>query len=130
MSGKIFNGVHLVEKENVYISENALIKPGVVLDASNGPIYIDKNVNIFPNAVIEGPVYIGENSQIKSCATIYENVSIGSTCKVGGEIDNSVFLPFSNKQHAGFIGHAYIGSWVNIGADTNCSRFKKQLWIY
>ncbi|HZW37909.1 MAG TPA: hypothetical protein VFF33_01275 [Ignavibacteriaceae bacterium] len=33
-------------------------------------------------------------------------------------------LPYTNKQHAGFIGHAYLGSWVNIGADTNCSDLK------
>ncbi|MEJ2614652.1 MAG: putative sugar nucleotidyl transferase [Ignavibacteriaceae bacterium] len=121
---KNFEGVHLIEKDNVYIGEGSTLKPGVVLDASNGPVYIGKNVNILPNAVIEGPVYIGDNSKIKSCATIYENVSIGSTCKIGGEVEDSVFLPLSNKQHSGFIGHAYIGSWVNIGADTNCSDLK------
>ena len=124
LNGKIFDGVHIVEKEKIYIDEGAIIKPGVVLDASNGPIYIGKNVNIFPNVAIEGPVYIGENSKIKSCGTIYENVSIGNTCKIGGEVEDAIFLPLSNKQHSGFIGHAYIGSWVNIGADTNCSDLK------
>ncbi|MFZ0456323.1 MAG: putative sugar nucleotidyl transferase [Ignavibacteriaceae bacterium] len=124
LNRKNFDGVHLIEKDNIYISEGANLKPGVVLDASNGPVYIGKNVNILPNAVIEGPSFIDENSKIKSCATIYANVSIGNTCKVGGEIENSVFLPLSNKQHSGFIGHAYIGSWVNIGADTNCSDLK------
>lgn len=124
LNRKNFEGVHLIEKDNVYIGEGSTLKPGVVLDASNGPVYIGKNVNILPNAVIEGPVYIGDNSKIKSCATIYENVSIGSTCKIGGEVEDSVFLPLSNKQHSGFIGHAYIGSWVNIGADTNCSDLK------
>jgi UDP-N-acetylglucosamine diphosphorylase/glucosamine-1-phosphate N-acetyltransferase len=122
--GKIYDGVHLVEKDNIFIAEGSNIKPGVVLDASNGPIYIDKNVKVFPNAVIEGPIYIGENSQIKSGATIYENVTIGQTCKIGGEVEDAIFLPFSNKQHSGFIGHAYVGSWVNIGADTNCSDLK------
>ncbi len=124
LHGKIFDGAHFIEKDNIYIDEGTHVKPGAVLDASNGPVYIDKNVNIYPNAVILGPVYIGENSKIKSCATIYENVTIGHTCKVGGEIENSIFLPLSNKQHSGFIGHAYIGSWVNIGADTNCSDLK------
>ena len=124
LQGKIFEGVHLVEKNNIFIAEGGSIKPGVVLDASEGPIYIDRNVKVFPNAVIEGPVYIGENSQIKSSATIYENVTIGNTCKIGGEVEETVFLPFSNKQHSGFIGHAYLGSWVNIGADTNCSDLK------
>jgi UDP-N-acetylglucosamine diphosphorylase / glucose-1-phosphate thymidylyltransferase / UDP-N-acetylgalactosamine diphosphorylase / glucosamine-1-phosphate N-acetyltransferase / galactosamine-1-phosphate N-acetyltransferase len=124
LKGKIYEGVHLVGKENIYIEEGAQIKPGCVLDASEGPIYIDRNVVIFPNAVIEGPVYIGEDSKIKSGAAIYQNVSIGKICKVGGEIEDSVMLPYSNKQHAGFIGHAYLGSWVNLGADTNCSDLK------
>jgi len=124
LRGKIFDGVHLIEKENIFVDEGVIIKPGVVLDASIGPIYIDKNTRIYPNAVIEGPVYIGENSQVKSCAIVYDNSTIAQTCKVGGEIENTIFLPFSNKQHAGFIGHAYIGSWVNIGADTNCSDLK------
>ena len=124
LNKEIFDGVHLIENDNIYIDEGVIIKPGVVLDASDGPIYIGKNVKIFPNAFIEGPAYIGENTKIKSGATIYANVAIGKTCKVGGEIEDSIFLPFSNKQHSGFIGHAYIGSWVNIGADTNCSDLK------
>jgi len=114
-------GVNFVNPEQVYISKNVVIKPGVVLDASKGPIYLDKDVVIFPNAVIEGPVYIGESSKVKSCATIYENVSVGKLCKVGGEIEDSIIMSYSNKQHSGFLGHSYLGSWVNLGADTNCS---------
>ncbi len=124
ISGKISDGVHFVEKENIIIEEGAQIKPGVVIDASEGPVFIGKNSIIFPNAVIEGPAYIGESSLIKSCSTIYKNVSIGKLCKIGGEVENLVFLPYSNKQHAGYLGHSYIGSWVNIGADTNCSDLK------
>ncbi len=116
-----YAGVHFTKPEQVFINDNVDIKPGVVLDASKGPIYLDKDVIIFPNAVIEGPVYIGESSKIKSCATIYENVSVGKVCKVGGEIEDSIIMSYSNKQHSGFLGHSYLGSWVNIGADTNCS---------
>lgn len=121
---KIYDGAHLIGKENIFIGSGSIIKPGVVLDASNGPIIIQEEVEIFPNAVIEGPVFIGKKSKIKSCASIYENVSIGHTCKVGGEVEESIILPYSNKQHAGFIGHSYLGSWVNLGADTNCSDLK------
>ena len=122
--GKVYEGAHLIEKENIFIAEGAQIKPGAVLDASPGPIYLDENSVIFPNAVIEGPVYVGKSSQVKSCARIYENVSIGKVCKVGGEVEDSIISPFTNKQHSGFLGHAYLGSWVNIGADTNCSDLK------
>lgn len=124
IAGKINDGVHLVEKENIFIDQGAEIKPGVVIDASEGPVYIDKNAKIFSNAVIEGAVYVGESTQVKSCARIYENVSIGKVCKVGGEVEDSIILPYANKQHSGFLGHAYLGSWVNIAADTNCSDLK------
>jgi UDP-N-acetylglucosamine diphosphorylase/glucosamine-1-phosphate N-acetyltransferase len=124
ISGKVYEGVHLVNKKEIIIEKGAVVKPGVVIDASGGPVYIDKNAHIFPNAVIEGPVYIGELSSVKSGASINENTSIGSVCKVGGEIECSIIMPFSNKQHPGFLGHSYLGSWINIGADTNNSDLK------
>ncbi|MGE5498798.1 MAG: GlmU family protein [Syntrophothermus sp.] len=122
--GKVYPGAHLLGKENIFIDSGAEIKPGAVLDAEKGPIYIDKNAVIAANAVIEDGVYIGEGSQVKSCARIYDNVSIGKICKVGGEVEDTIILPYTNKQHSGFMGHAYLGSWVNIGADTNCSDLK------
>ena len=118
---KKYAGVNFVNKKNIFIGKNVDIKPGVVLDASTGPIFIEKNVTIFPNAVIQGPFYIGESSKIKSCATIYPNVSIGKVCKVGGEVEDTIIHPYSNKQHSGFLGHSYLGSWINLGADTNNS---------
>ncbi|HEX3073583.1 MAG TPA: GlmU family protein [Ignavibacteriales bacterium] len=124
VKGTVNDGAWLLEKSCIYIEEGALIKPGVVLDATNGPIYIDKNAVVYPNAVVEAGVYLGESSQIKSCARIYSNVSIGKVCKVGGEVEDTIILPYTNKQHSGFLGHAYLGSWVNLGADTNCSDLK------
>ena len=121
---KVFERVSFINPEKIFIKKNANIKPGVVIDATNGTVYIDENAFIYPNAVIEGPVYIGKDSKIKISATIYENVSIGSNCKIGGEVEDAIILPYTNKQHAGFIGHSYIGSWVNLGADTNCSDLK------
>ena len=119
-----FSGVNFVNPDEIFIRQNVTVKPGVVIDATNGPVYIDDDVFIYPNAVIEGPVYIGKDSKIKIGASIYENVSIGSNCKIGGEVEDAIILPYTNKQHAGFIGHSYLGSWVNLGADTNCSDLK------
>jgi len=118
---KNFKDVSFVNRKNIFIGKDVDIKPGVVLDASTGPIFIDKEVTIFPNAVIQGPFYIGESSKIKSCATIYPNVSIGKVCKIGGEVEDSIIHSYTNKQHSGFLGHSYLGSWINIGADTNNS---------
>jgi UDP-N-acetylglucosamine diphosphorylase/glucosamine-1-phosphate N-acetyltransferase len=122
--GKVYDGVHLLAKENITIEEGAIVKPGVVLDAESGPIVIGKNARIYPHATIEGPAYIGPGSLIKIGAKIYEDTSIGEMCKVGGEVEASIVHSHSNKQHDGFLGHAYLGMWVNLGADTNNSDLK------
>ncbi len=122
--GKVYPGARLLERRNIMIGEGSKVKPGVVLDAEQGPIYIGKNVTIYPNAVIEGPACIGDGSLIKIGAKIYENTSIGEVCKVGGEVDASIIHGYSNKQHDGFLGHSYLGMWVNLGADTNNSDLK------
>ena len=122
--GKVYEGVHILDAKNVYIAPGASVKPGVVLDAEGGPIFIDEGAKIFPQAVIEGPAYIGKKSAIKIGAKIYEGTSIGEVCKVGGELEESIIHSYSNKQHDGFLGHAYLGMWVNLGADTNNSDLK------
>ncbi len=121
IKGKVYPGAHLLNEENIFIDEGAKVKPGVVLDAESGPIYIGKNVKIFPNAVIDGPAFIGDNSVVKIGAKIYENTSVGEVCKVGGEIENSIIHAYANKQHDGFLGHSYLGKWTNIGAATTNS---------
>lgn len=121
---RLFRGVHLINKDDIFIGADTVVKPGVVIDASEGPVYIGKHVEVNANSVIEGPVSIGDNSLVKSCAAIKENVTAGKVCKLGGEIEDSIIMPYSNKQHPGFLGHAYLGSWINIGADTNCSDLK------
>jgi UDP-N-acetylglucosamine diphosphorylase / glucose-1-phosphate thymidylyltransferase / UDP-N-acetylgalactosamine diphosphorylase / glucosamine-1-phosphate N-acetyltransferase / galactosamine-1-phosphate N-acetyltransferase len=122
--GKVYPGARLLDKKNIIIGQGSKIKPGAVLDAEKGPIYIGKNVTIFPNAVIEGPAYVGDGTLIKIGAKIYEDTSIGEVCKVGGEVEASIIHGYSNKQHDGFLGHAYLGMWVNLGADTNNSDLK------
>ena len=37
---------------------------------------------------------------------------------MAGEIAETQILPLANKQHAGFLGHAVVAGWVNLGADT------------
>jgi UDP-N-acetylglucosamine diphosphorylase/glucosamine-1-phosphate N-acetyltransferase len=124
MRGTVYEGAHLINPGNIVIGEGTKVKPGVVLDGETGPIWIGSNVTVFPNAVIEGPAFIGDRCLIKVGAKIYENTSIGPVCKVGGEVEGSVIHSFSNKQHDGFLGHAYLGMWVNLGADTNNSDLK------
>lgn len=122
--GNVHPSAVLIEKENIYLHETATIMPGAVIDASKGPVFINADALVYPNAVIEGPVCIGRGTKVKPAASIYSGVTVGKVCKVGGEIEGSIISPYTNKQHSGFMGHAYIGSWVNIGADTNNSDLK------
>ena len=116
--------VYLVNKDFISINNNVTIKPGVVIDATNGPVYINDNVKIDIGALIQGPVFIDKNSYIAPGAKIRGGTLIGQNCKVGGEVTSSIFHGFSNKVHDGFIGHSYVGEWVNIGAGTNNSNLK------
>ncbi|MCD4796098.1 MAG: hypothetical protein K8R49_02870 [Candidatus Cloacimonetes bacterium] len=117
-------GITIMNPYNIWIGEGTIIKPGAVIDATQGPVILDENARIMSNAVIIGPAYIGKNSIVKVGAKIYEGTSIGSVCKVGGEVEGTIFQAYSNKQHDGFLGHSYIGEWVNLGADTNNSDLK------
>lgn len=119
-----FPFVHTLNEQNIYLGEKVKIYPTVVLDASEGPIIINRNVKIMPHSTIIGPCYIGSNTVIKVGAKVYEKTSIGEYCKIGGEIENSIIQSYSNKQHEGFLGHSFISEWVNFGADTNNSDLK------
>ncbi len=108
----------MIRNSQIFTGKNTVIKPGCVLDAENGPIYIGNNVKISSNSVIEGPVFIGDNVVIQPLSKILAGANIGNVSKVGGEIVNTIIQDYSNKQHDGFLGDSYIGSWVNLGAGT------------
>ncbi len=112
------------QPERLRIGQDVKIEPFVYLDSSEGEIIIDDNAKIMSHSFIKGPCYIGKNTTIKSGAKIYENSSFGEYCKIGGEVEGSIFQAFSNKQHDGFIGHSFISEWVNLGAGTNNSDLK------
>jgi UDP-N-acetylglucosamine diphosphorylase/glucosamine-1-phosphate N-acetyltransferase len=109
--------------KDVYIAPGVKIHPMVVIDAEHGPVYIDEGAEIHPFTRIEGPCYIGRKSILLG-AKCREGNSIGPFCRIGGELEESIIQGFSNKYHDGFIGHSYIGEWVNLGAMTTNSDLK------
>jgi UDP-N-acetylglucosamine diphosphorylase/glucosamine-1-phosphate N-acetyltransferase len=119
---KVHDGAFLVNEDDIYIGHDVEILPGAVLDASSGPIYIESNVRIEPHAALVGPCFIGAGTTV--LAGKISSSSIGHTCRVGGEVEASIFQSYVNKYHAGFIGHSYVGSWVNFGAMTTNSDLK------
>ncbi|MBA3532164.1 MAG: GlmU family protein [Ardenticatenales bacterium] len=117
-------GVHLLSLSDIFIHPTAQVQPGVVLDATGGPILLEAGALVMANAVMQGPCYVGPKSTIKIGAKIYHGSTFGPHCKVGGEIEETIIHGYSNKQHDGFLGHAYLGEWCNLGADTNNSDLK------
>ena len=129
-----------VSDTNTVIGKHIFIEKGAkiscsILNAENGPIYIGKNTEIMEGAIIRGPFAMSENAVLKMGAKIYGPTTLGPHCKVGGEVNNSVFFGYSSKAHDGFLGNSVIGEWCNLGADTNNSNLKNnyteiKLWNY
>lgn len=124
----------ITKGNEIYIHPEAKINH-CVLNADTGPIYIGKGAEIMEGSLIRGPFSLGEYSTLKMGAKIYGATSIGKHCKVGGEINNCIINDYSNKSHDGFLGNSVIGSWCNLGADTNTSNLKNnygevKVWNY
>jgi UDP-N-acetylglucosamine diphosphorylase/glucosamine-1-phosphate N-acetyltransferase len=114
-------GVTIIGTEGVALSRDAMVMPGVILNATAGPIVIEENATIHPGAIITGPAYIGPGSTVLEQANIKPNTAIGPVCKVAGEVGGTVFQGYANKAHAGHLGDSWIGEWANLGADTTNS---------
>lgn len=116
--------VTIVGREPVLVGADTIVHPHVVFDTTAGPICIDDGAEIRSMGVIVGPGYIGKHAAITNHAHIRGHCIIGPVCKVGGEVNATVFQGYSNKGHAGYVGNSYIGEWVNFGADTITSNLK------
>jgi len=115
-------GVRVEGKNTVALGSGATLEPGTLLDVRNGGIYIGPSAYVSTSRIV-GPAYIGGMTQIKHF-TIIEASYIGYNCRVAGEVEHSIISDYTNKAHAGFIGHSYVGEWVNIGAMTTTSDLK------
>jgi UDP-N-acetylglucosamine diphosphorylase/glucosamine-1-phosphate N-acetyltransferase len=128
------NETNILVGDKIFIEKGAKVSCSI-LNSESGPIYIGKNTEVMEGSIIRGPFAMCENSVLKMGARIYGATTLGPYCKVGGEVNNSVFFAYSSKAHDGFLGNAVIGEWCNLGADTNNSNLKNnyaevKLWNY
>ncbi|MBG0781905.1 MAG: GlmU family protein [Bacteroidales bacterium] len=124
----------VVNPENIFVEEGAVVEFSI-LNASTGPIYIGKDAEVMEGSKVRGPLALCDHAVLKMDAKIYGATTIGPYSKVGGEVNNSIILGYSNKAHDGFLGHSVLGEWCNLGADTNTSNLKNtyeevKLWSY
>jgi UDP-N-acetylglucosamine diphosphorylase/glucosamine-1-phosphate N-acetyltransferase len=124
-------GAIVIGTRRVCVEEGANVEPQVVFDVTNGPILVRRGATVRaftrlvgPCAVLENAVVLGD--RVNAC-------SIGEYSVIRGEISETIVLGHSNKGHDGFVGHSYLGRWVNLGAGTITSNLKNtygtvQLW--
>lgn len=121
-AARLPGGAHHWGGHPLIVDPTAKVEPGAAFDTSQGPIWIDRGATVQAFARLVGPSYIGPDSKVLGGPV--EAVSLGPVCRVRGELAESVCVGYVNKQHDGHMGHAYLGRWVNLGAETTNSDLK------
>jgi UDP-N-acetylglucosamine diphosphorylase / glucose-1-phosphate thymidylyltransferase / UDP-N-acetylgalactosamine diphosphorylase / glucosamine-1-phosphate N-acetyltransferase / galactosamine-1-phosphate N-acetyltransferase len=124
ISHRIGSGRYREVKKGVFAAENVTIADTAVFRTGEGPVVLERDVEAMDFTYFVGPVHVGARSRIIERASLKEQVCVGEVCKVGGEVERSIIESYTNKQHHGFLGHSYVGSWVNMGAGTSNSDLK------
>lgn len=106
--------------ERLFVDWSARVDPMVVADTTRGAVVIDREAVVTAFTRLEGPCYVGPHTQLHG-AKVRGGTTLGPHCRIGGEVEASIVQGCSNKYHDGFLGHAYVGEWVNLGAGTSNS---------
>ncbi len=133
-SARISKTNQLINRENIFLEEGAKVEYSI-LNASEGPIYLGKDSEVWEGNLIRGAFALCEKAVVKMGAKIYGPTTVGPYGKVCGEINNSVIFGYTSKGHDGYLGNSVLGEWCNIGADSNNSNLKNnyakvRLWNY
>lgn len=125
---------NLIKPENIFLEEGASVEYSI-LNATEGPIYLGKDSEVWEGSLIRGAFALCNNAVVKMGAKMYGATTVGPFGKVCGEISNSVIFGYTSKGHEGYLGNAVLGEWCNIGADSNNSNLKNnyakvRLWNY
>ncbi len=107
-------------REGLRLDRSARVDPFVAAHTTNGPVVIGPDAIVTAFSRLEGPCVIGARTRVCQ-ANIRAGTTIGPDCRIGGEVECSIIQGYSNKAHDGFLGHAYLGEWVNLGAGTQTS---------
>ena len=110
-------------RSNLRINGRADVEMHVTFDTRLGPIVIEEGATVESFSRVMGPCYLGPRTKFYS-ALIGGGTSVFEDCKVGGQVENSVLMPHTNKAHHGYVGDSYIGEWVNLGAGSTFSNLK------
>ncbi len=124
VDSKVNRALRLGPRDQVHVGERVEIHPTAVVDAAQGAVYVSDDVVVGAFAILEGPLYLGPGTRVYPRAWLHGGNAVGPVCRIGGELHGCVIHGYSNKQHDGFLGHSYVGSWVNFGAGSVNSDLK------
>lgn len=122
------SGRYVEQRPGLYLEQVASkdLAPRVdeLVAVRGGPVLIDAAAEVGPFCCLEGPLRIGRRTKVHPRTWLGPGTVAGHDCRLGGEVSASVMEPFSNKAHAGFLGHSHLGSWVNLAAGTVTGNLK------
>lgn len=128
------SNVVIGDASRIFLEPGAWVE-GAYLNTHEGSIYIGHDVEVMEGSMIRGSFAACPHAKVRMGAKIYGATTLGPYCKVGGEVENTVMIGYSNKAHDGFLGDAVIGEWCNLGGGTTASDLKNdyseiKVWDY
>jgi len=92
------------------------------VDTREGAVELGAGVEVRTGARLEGPIYAGDRSKLLGGSI--SGLAAGPFSYLRGELEEVIAFGYCNKAHDGFLGHAVLGAWVNLGAMTTNSDLK------
>ena len=116
------DGVYARGDHPLFLAEDVALEPPVLFDLRSGPIRLEAGVEVRSGTRLAGPARVGPRSRLLGGS--FDAIVTGPFSYLRGEVHHSVVLGYCNKSHDGYLGHAYLGRWVNLGALTTNSDLK------
>ncbi len=101
--------------EGVLVDKTVKIGREVVLDASKGPIIVDKDSIIGDYVIIRGPVLVGPQTEINPGTSIEASI-IGDSSSISGRIKNSLLMGRNQVNYGTIIEYCIMGEYTVIDA--------------
>lgn len=114
--------VFVLGRGPLVFGDEVFVEPGVLLDTREGGILLGDRSVVRSGTRLVGPVAVDADTRLLGGAI--SCLSAGPRCTLRGELEETTVFGYANKAHDGFIGHAVLGRWVNLGALTTNSDLK------
>lgn len=100
--------------------------PAEEFDRISEDVWIAKDADVYPSAMIKGPAIIGHGTEVRHCAFVRGNALVGDHCVVGNSVELKNVIIFDNVQvpHYNYVGDSILGYRSHMGAGSITSNVK------